>query len=251
MNKVDLFVANYNTLPWLRLFYQQFLALRPKTNTRLFVWDNDSRDGSKEWLAASGIEHHLHPFVLLHSPTLAEFLKRATAPLVCFMDVDAIPYADGWLGDAVAHLDHDPKIGAVGLVCGSRHGNHRPFVHPAFSLFRLETIRRLDLSFYEEKSKTDFFDVGELASKKVEDSGLELKIVGGSKFHPDNTARWNQKVAHFYGSTAVLSPDRKFTDERVRGIIEEHRRGLQHLGLFDSFMGFLRETKNPLVARYS
>lgn len=242
---VDLLVANWNTLPWLRLLVSQVRRFQPEIKTSLFVWDNASTDGSVEWLKSEGIPHHASPVAKGHADSLSLAMGMTGAPYVCFMDVDSVPIADGWLDEAVLVLCRE-MAGAVGLKSGNPLPLHRPFVHPSFCVFRRELYQNLGATPYivhDEARKADF-DVGEMMCVKMEEAEYPLKFVGDTHLDLAQQKSWRNKVVHCLSSTPVLCEKR--TDlpfvNMVNGVVRWHRLLLGKLGLWQEFEGYARDT---------
>lgn len=254
---VDLIVANWKTYPWLRLLVSQFRRFHPRIPTKLFVWDNASRDGSVEWLKREGIAHHESPVQRNHGDSLHESIQRTTSPYIAFLDVDAIPVQWWWLDQAVGLLQED-KVGIVGLGAGDAlRPHHRKFVHPSFSVFRRELYERLILRphiVHDYTDKKTAFDVGETMSARVEDEGYGLRFVGDTHIDLAQKDTWKNRVIHCGSSTPVLGEMR--TDapfvEMVNAVVRWHRALLSKLGIWEEFEAYAGEgiSKNPLCVRY-
>ncbi len=253
--QVDLIVANWNTLPWLRLLRSQFHRLHPRIPTSLFVWDNASTDGSAEWLKKEGIAHFASPSNVSHAEGLHRAIEMTKAPYIAFIDVDAIPVEWDWLDQAVGILQ-DEKVGIVGLGAGSKEGHHIRFVHPSFCVFRREVYERLVLRphivhDYERKTA---FDVGETLCIKLLEGGYRLEFVGDTQLDLAQRNTWKNRVVHCLSATPVLSEKR--TDlpfvNMVSSVVSWHRLLLGKLGIFEEFERYASETipKNPLCSRY-
>lgn len=248
MGKVDILVASWNTLPWLKLLVSQFRRLRPKIDAEILVMNSPSTDGAEEWLKGSGIRYIQGSRNPGHAQALTDLLAISTSPFVAFMDVDAAPVKNGWLEEAIDVLS-DEKVGLVGFAHTT---GVRLFVHPAFCVFRREVFDRLNLSTDVIQYATDsiYYDVGAKMSEVVELSGLSLRFLGGA--FPDEKIQggWEYKVFHFCGSTAVMHDLEK--EERWTWIVRRHEYALRHFGLLDEFLGYARESEegNPLLSRY-
>lgn len=252
---VDLLVANWNTLPWLRLLVSQVGRWKPKIPVRIFVWDNASTDGSREWLAQSGLRHHLSAVQRSHGDSLASLVKMTDSPYVAFMDVDAVPFQEGWLDEAVALLQ-DAKIGIAGISAGGIRENHPPFVHPAFCVFRRELYERLDLTpdIVHQESPKDDFDVGEMMCRMMEKAGHSICFLGETQIDLAQRPSWKNKVVHFLSSTPVLCEKRGDLPfiNMVNEVVKWHRQLLSALGIWEEFEDYARDSvpRNPRCARY-
>ncbi len=254
---VDILVANWNTLPWLRLLTSQIRRLQPSHPHRVFLWDNASSDGSSEWLAQSGYDHVLSPVHHSHAASLTELLKRSQSPYVAFMDVDAIPVHGEWLDEALA-LAESKETGAVGLRGGCVDERHRHFVHPSFCVLRRELFGALDLrlDIVTTGVVENDLDVGEAMSAKLQNAGYILRFKGNACANIDELSRGviSSKVFHLWSSTPVLSVHRNDPewDQMLTSVIRGHRYLLGRFGLWAEFEKYAREAldRNPLCARY-
>lgn len=253
---VDLIVANWNTLPWLRLLRSQIRKFPPRIPHRLFVWDSASTDGSLEWLRREGIDHYASPKKESHAEGIHRSVYMTKAPYVAFIDVDAIPIQWWWLDEAIGLLQ-EPGVGIVGLGAGdAERAHHRKFVHPSFSVFRREVYMRLDLRphiHHDYDLKKTAFDVGELMCQGAEDAGYSLRFVGETHIDlaQDN---WKNRVVHCLSSTPAMAEKRADLPfvEMVHGVVKWHRRILGKFGVWEEFENYAREAipKNPLCSRY-
>lgn len=241
-DRVDILVATWNTLPWLKLLVSQMRRFRPEIEVRLLVWDNGSRDGTHAWLEKNDIFHIVSVDRKSHAQSLNSLLELSDAPYIAFMDVDAFPIQHGWLDDAVAALK-DGTIGAAGLLSQNEGSAHRPFVHPAFCVFRRDLYRKLDLKPDIVYTAETALDVGESMCAKMEDAGYPLRFLGFNQLDVEDRGRWVNKVVHALSSTPVLSEnrlDKPFLD-MVSAVSKWHLWLLSALGLSDEFKTYARE----------
>jgi len=249
--KVDILVANWNTLPWLRLLVSQVRRFLPTVSHAIHVWDGGSTDGSSNWLAKSNIAFHTSKERISHAQSLTQLIDVTNAPYIALMDVDTIPVVYGWLDEAVAALDVG-KTGAAGLPGGHAGGLNRVFVHPSFCVIKRDLYKKLNTSleiFHDFVNKMAF-DVGVCLSAKMEDEGYALRFLGANEFE---RAKMTNKVFHFGMCTVGLNDggdpsSAPFIDQVVKG----HERLLRHFGLWDEFKAYLQElvAVNPFCRRY-
>lgn len=245
---VNILVVNFNTLPWLKLLVNQISKYKPSIPFNLTIWDNASTDGSRAWLSSKGLWHHLHPVAASHYDGLKGAIKISDAPYVAYMDVDAFPVAHGWLEEAVAAVS-DQQIGAAGLL---RNLGRREFVHPSFCVFRRELYGKLSLDPSIEHFENKFtYDVGEKMCKQIEDAGYRLEFLGHAWCDSQNFDKHGNKVLHAGASAGVLG-NAYLLPEWITSSVATHRNLLLRLGLWEEFLGYLRESAplNPLCARY-
>jgi GT2 family glycosyltransferase len=252
----DILVANRNTYPWLRLQAEQITRLKPRASFRYQIWDNNSTDGSKEWLASSGIEHHPKKYHVCHSNALEALVDLSSAPVIVFMDSDAVPIKEGWLDDALETLK-EPKVGAVGLQFGPNTGKGPwsiPTIHPSFLVIRRDIFKNVGLSIREERVDGEYIDVAIPMGRRLNAAGLKLVFVGSPSLASMTPG---QKVMHGYGASRVLDTtylkgDNKGSEGHTQRKAKEHLVSLERFGLKDLFLQYVRETlpRNPLCNRY-
>jgi hypothetical protein len=270
---IDILVVNRNTLPFLRLLVAQAHRLKPKTPFSIYVWDNVSNDGTREWLTPAlndgliaGYKGGYRPEGS-HTEGLNNLLAVTKSPFVCFMDVDSVPVRGGWLDDAI-DLFRYTEIGAVGLSQkaqtpqyqgdNTRRDGFRSYVHPSFCVVKRETLEKHNLSPGAiVGNASGFYDVCEWMCKRIEEVGLRLFYTGKAFAVPEDIGCRNQKVLHLYGSTQTLAnPWMPVTTEQRMSMCQQaiarHKALLDREGLWNEFLGYVRESLkyNPLCARY-
>jgi hypothetical protein len=253
--EVDILVVNRNTLPWLKLQHRNIQKFRPKIGFRYHVWENDSFDGSQDFIRSTEIVPHFKKYALTHGKALDQLIPLTTAPIICLMDVDAFPFAEDWLDEAVRRIQ-DRKIGAAGHLNGSGHTVCKKYVHPSFMVFFRETYEKFGGPCEGGKAPNGkFVDTSEHFSINLEKAGLDLSFVGWANWQPFIPNHFpGQKVAHLYGSGFILSWPRPVEATYVIWTaIENHRKKLGFLGLWDEFMGYIKECapKNPCCKWYT
>ncbi len=250
---VDILVANWNTLPWLRLLRSQIGRFRPRISHELFVWDNASTDGSVEWLQAEGIRHHASAEGFPHAESLHQAMGLTDAPYVAFMDSDAIPTWWFWLDQAIGLLQ-DPKVGVVGLGAGTVREHHRRFVHASFCVFRRDLYRKLELRPHLVHDDKTAYEACETMSRKIEDAGYRLEFVGETQIDLAHRKDLPNRVIHAFSSTPVMAEKRSDAPflQMVNEVVRWHRILLVDLGILEEFEGYARDSapKNPLCLRY-
>lgn len=247
---VDLLVVNLNTLPWLKLLVRQIQKFKPKIAINPMVWDNASSDGSRKWLLSSGIRHFLNPAPGSHSDGLIGLFKMSRAPYVVYLDVDAFPVKEGWLDEAVDAVKGE-RVGIAGLGAQLPGEPHRPFIHPAFAVFRRElyVAKNLSPQIVHHYSPDIAFDVGEVMCRKLEDEGYALKSLG-SEYSYSGQIEHNA-VVHARLSWHILA-NPEFPDDAVRAWVKAHRALLVKFGLLEEFLRYATESVhlNRLCWRY-
>lgn len=248
---VDVLTVNRCNLPWLKLLVKQIGRFNPAAPSELFVWDNASSDGSREWLSDNKIKCHLNPEPGSHAQGLIGLMERSSAPYAAFIDVDAFPIKAGWLDDAVEILK-DEKVGAAGLFSRLPGQYHKDFVHPSYCVFRREIYQQLKL---DPRIVHDYdgtaFDVGEMMCARIEEAGYRLHPLGKAMSAPGEIERLGNKVVHAWVSWHMMV-NADFPAEAVGSVVSGHRALLSALGLWEEFLGYVRESvsMNPLCGRY-
>jgi SAM-dependent methyltransferase len=253
---VDILVANWNTLPWLRLLVSQIRRFHPRIPFNIFIWDNASTDGSGDWLKKENITHYASSVTKSHSESLHTAVSMTKSPYIAFIDVDSVPIQWWWLDQAIGLLQED-KVGVVGLGSRLAGEHHRRFVHPSFCVFRRELYERLNLNphiVHDFHDKKTAFDVGETMCAHVEDAGYLLRFVGETHLDIARRDSWENRVVHCGSSTPVMAEKR--TDlpflDMVNQVVGWHRSLLTKLGIWEEFQAYAGETvsKNSQCARY-
>jgi hypothetical protein len=249
--QVDILVANWNTLPWLRLLVSQAKRFLPTVSHTIHVWDGGSTDGSSDWLSRQNISLHASKEHISHAQSLTNLIAVTNAPYIALMDVDTMPVGHGWLDEAIAALGTG-KTGAAGLPGGQADGRNRLFVHPSFCVIKRDLYEKLNTSleiFYDFSNKIAF-DVGVCLSKKIEDEGYALKFLGSNEA---DRAKMMNKVFHFRMATIGLGDGGDPSScTFINQVVKGHEQLLRHFGLWDEFKTYLQESSalNPHCRRY-
>lgn len=124
-------VVSYNGLPATQRAIQGLLGqVEP---VRILVWDNNSTDGSAEWLSDNaqelGFECHLSKANLYWTPAINRAIEHHWdgEPYVVYMNNDVYVYPEG-IARMKSALAEFPKVGAVGPM-GSSFGGQQDWAH--------------------------------------------------------------------------------------------------------------------------
>lgn len=182
---VSVVIVNHNTLEQLRTTIQAVRLLSPP-NTEIVVVDNNSTDGSAEWLDTR--PHDLEPVLLRnnlgHGRALDIGIGRSRGSTVITLDSDAFPIERGWITSLLEYLSDDIK--AVGWR------GRRDRLHPALTAMRRCDYFEVGLSFavfqlVANPPNPDFgvncWDTGELISEAIGEKHMVLMNWVDTEFH--------------------------------------------------------------------
>ena len=246
---VDILVPSWGSLPWLKLQWNCIRRFPPKVPVNYIVWDNSPTPMSEAWIKREGFASFFCNPPWSHPRSLEGLLTMSKSTIVVVMDADCIPVKAGWLDEALDALS-DPKVGAAGLVNGKFEGRYRPFVHPAFFVFKRELHDLLKLTFHPLLTpEKEYFDVGSLLSMGIEDAGYLIRNLGQASASPKNLV---QKTFHFCGSTKIMLGDQPAEVDLRKWAVKNHLDALSEFGLRDEFLDIIKEClpDNPLLNRY-
>lgn len=162
--------VTWNTLEYLRTLVSAVQAFSPP-DVRLYVVDNHSNDGTKEWLrgiASESIGGSVRSVRLQrnvgHALGLHVGLSAVQTEYFVLLDVDAFPIRPGWLTTLLGPLSN----GAL-LVGADVNG----FAHPCCVAGRTEWFfrRPRTLSPSGVVHESSFYDVGERVSAQAREEG--------------------------------------------------------------------------------
>jgi glycosyltransferase involved in cell wall biosynthesis len=166
VNGTTIVTVNWNSLPFLRPMVAATQANSPP-DARIVVVDNDSTDGSREWLATRpDIRTIRLPVNVGHGLALDLASPTIDTEYLAVLDVDAFPISGGWLDESTAALQSGASVAGIRL--------HRNYIHPSFLVIRTELVHRLRLTFRpwgrmsgDSDRAPMFFDVGEMLSQRL------------------------------------------------------------------------------------
>ncbi len=170
---VTVVTVNWNSLPFLRVMLDATKVMSP-AGTEILVVDNDSSDGSAEYLSRRDDVRVMRlPTNVGHGVALDLAIASIDTEYVAILDVDAFPISENWLSDSIAALESGAQI------TGARM--HRNFVHPCFLVTRTHVLHEYGLTFRPVGSLASlgtkaplFLDVGEALTQR-----LIVKFGGG------------------------------------------------------------------------
>ncbi|HSE65297.1 MAG TPA: glycosyltransferase [Thermoanaerobaculia bacterium] len=114
---VSILVVTRNGLAWTRLFLESVDRRTDWPRFEVVVADNDSTDGTREWLGDEERGGTLRAVMLAGNRGFAPGINAAAAAshgvYLCLMNNDTV-VTRGWLSALVRHLDRDPGLGMVG-----------------------------------------------------------------------------------------------------------------------------------------
>jgi GT2 family glycosyltransferase len=124
--RVDILYLAQNRLEFTRVTFDALIANTDWKQVReLVVYDDGSKDGTREWLQANidrvPASHRLL-FTSFQSPVTAmvHFIRHSVAPILAKLDNDAV-YPPGWLEESLAVLDDNPDLALLGIEAMNHH----------------------------------------------------------------------------------------------------------------------------------
>lgn len=118
---VSIIVVTYNSLFYLKICIDSILK-KTIIPYELIIIDNNSGDGSKEWLetAANNFKTGANRYQIIlndenkgYSGACNQGIERAEGDYLVFLNSD-IMVSQAWLGRLISHLNKDPQAGLVG-----------------------------------------------------------------------------------------------------------------------------------------
>ncbi|RME70434.1 MAG: glycosyltransferase [Planctomycetota bacterium] len=201
----------------------------------LLVVDTGSDDGSRAWAAAcEGVElialDDVAPGPEAHGAALDAALAAARRPLLLTLDSDALPRSAAFFavlleavqGAAAAGTTKDPAtLGRINRffkwLRRERRGPEWRYLRPNRAIYRVETLRRLGLSFRPGRSGR----VGQDLAEGLEAAGERVRLLA--------PAHMERLCVHLRHGTLALNPER-FPGARAREIRRARRRLVRVLG---------------------
>ena len=172
MKGVSICVLTYNVFFYNRLAIEQIRKMTRVADYEILVYDNESTDGSAEWLDAQ-------PDVTLfrgksnsmrHGEALDFLTRRANFPICAALCSDAFPVSPEWLTPAF-YLDEQVYLSGIwrgGRICD--------YVCPSYMFGWTEWLKRH--SFTDNWPN---WDTGEKLVKDCQDQGHQVKTWHASK----------------------------------------------------------------------
>lgn len=165
---VAIATVNYNTQPLLELLVRSIERYTPEPH-RIYVFDNGSTDGSREYLA--GLDEVVSVLAkenVGHTGGLNTLVKDMTEDVLVCLDTDAHVYREGWLSALLEELDGTVKAVGFQSGFGGDPGKVAKSLH-AFCLL-------VDLRPFREAGKLPDF------SPVVEDGRQVIDVAGRISF---------------------------------------------------------------------
>ena len=197
-------IVNYNTRHLLESVLQAVEYFSPD-DTELIVVDNDSSDGSREWLRGRpfGCRPVFLPFNIHHGRALDVCIALSRSPIVVTLDSDAFPYSKEWLPIL------ETPIREQGMWASGMWGK-RDRLHPACAAFRRDRLFETKMSFagfwlddVPQDSRVwgrDMWDVGELLFHRLGAENVQLFPVRPTTLRG---VEMEECVFHLEGGTTV------------------------------------------------
>jgi len=217
---LTILIPNYNTESLTKLCLRLLRLHTDRNRVRVIVIDNQSRDGSAEYLRRIKwiklIEREVGSEIgwVMHARALDEAFAQVTTPLVMVMHTDTLLISDGWLDYLLNALGNDPMCAGVGswkleevsplkrfgqkIETWIRLALRRPikqrelYLRSHCALYRTELLRKFTRGFYD----------GETAGYRL---FFRLKQAGYSfRFLPAKELM--RYIIHLNHATMILNP---------------------------------------------
>jgi len=110
----SIIVVSHNALPYSKIFYNSYRRYTRTDNIKLVWVDNNSTDGTREWLEELNIDH----LMLLDENIGAAYARHKAVheidtDAICFVDNDIAITQIGWINRLLRVLYSSDRIGAV------------------------------------------------------------------------------------------------------------------------------------------
>lgn len=184
-NRFTVVAVNHNTLDFMRLLVASIRKFSTADH-EIIIFDNDSKDGSREWLEA---QEDVRPIFgstnVGHGLGLDQAFPFVRTSWACVFDIDCHVQRQGWdeaLRTLYARSSKTRLVAAHGGV-----GNEQKPVHPFFMWFETYYFRQQNFKF----APGNGWDVGRAIYGQILERGYEVVRVlpgyepGGGKFYPD------------------------------------------------------------------
>lgn len=248
MAAVCVLCVTQNQKDLLRLAIESFRYHNTDAQFSVWIWDNDSTDGAREWALANADRVFFKPGPLghHHAQALDHMVQEVTTPFVLTLDNDVYSNGPGLARMlAVMRTENAFAVGpqaASGMGSVNHCGHHligQPRIDPCYALFRTDQLARLvkHVSFapYELTNLGKFYDTGGMIRQAAE--GCGFKVIDLPDLHGAAIKHYGAMTWASYG-----------TDDATRNAYAgRHAAAMQDLGLFDAR---LREGTEVVLARY-
>jgi len=127
---VSVVIVNWNTAPELARCLTSLRRHVRRTSFEVIVVDNDSRDGSREWLARQkGLEVVLNPGNRGFAPAVNQGLARARGKFTLLLNSD-VTFREDALTPLVRFMGRHPRAGAAGAATFYPDGRLQRHIRP-------------------------------------------------------------------------------------------------------------------------
>jgi glycosyltransferase involved in cell wall biosynthesis len=197
---VTVVTVNYNSLPFLQVLVGAVRRFAPEA--RLLVVDNNSTDGSVEWLAAQGVTVMRLGQNVGHGPALDLGFLSVRTEVAIALDVDAFPISPDWLPTLLALLDDGADVaGACQKAAATQYG--RDYIHPCCLAMATRDFVRRNYSFRAHKDRWDVGEeislrssrIGALPPTSIRGPGAVGTVFGGVVYHNYYSVRFSVTTA--------------------------------------------------------
>lgn len=176
MKNTTLVIVSFNTRPVLELCLKSYVKHHFKgEKLEIFLWDNDSKDDTKEFLRANGIPFYESLENVGHENAVCEIYKNhITTKYVLLSDSDVI-YND----DMSIYLPYlnDTIVAAGDLVTGDQlNGPVKPRLGAWMVIFDIDTCKEHGIVKFRDNEGWQY-DVGSHFYEQIIEEGLGVYVI--------------------------------------------------------------------------
>ena len=179
-------VVNWNNRPCLELLLKSYIKHHYNgTPLKLLLWDNESKDDSRDFYLANGIHFQTSGTNIGHENALNQLYPQVNTKYCLLVDSDILfnencsSYLDLLNGNTVALGD---------LITNDRLGDSliKPRLAAWFILFDIEMCRKKGITYF--RNNTDWsYDVGSQFYENIIQAGLGVHAIQRLNSNPDGS----------------------------------------------------------------
>lgn len=179
MPDLTIISANVDSQEWAKLLIQSIRKFT-KMDYEIVIIDNDSLPKNQEWLKEQkDVRFHHSDDNLQHGGSMDLGTIMASAPFVCFLDIDSHIQREGWEYDLFEFYRSDDKIRMIGTEGPDWH----PFIAPLF-FYERDFVLKNGI-FFRHVSAEKTIDTAQMAYFKILEMGYKVEFVKrGKRVYP-------------------------------------------------------------------